>query len=578
MRTTALLPLFVSAAPLFAQISLHDDEDVEAKQRHAASAIRRWVDDYESARIGPRAPLRAGVRLQPRYMSDARQGGFLADREIDRITHLDMLQKLLFFAEENPSGELCDAMLDVAAAGLDGSLLDRDAREMRELAHWALMRVEDQGVWFRILRAAAGDRVPVLAGARPTARPDEAVSEGPARRVAALRLLGQRGLPVFRSTLEGALTDKDPRVRLAAAESIQQPWKAATMRRLAGALENERHPVVSQAMVRLLFTMLRRPPEDLEPAERQKVLDAALTQFGRCGWRTDMDLLDLVEEWPSKAAIPHLIEALDLSIREPDALVSAVNRRASPLLRERAGSLLKALTGALVPIDDVDAWRAFWAKEQHNIVVPNQLRKPDSGETRVAFFGVPVTGTSIAFLIDTSGSMEEAPAGDGPITGTRRERLPKTRLDAAKSQLALAAQVMEPGSQFFVMTFAEDARCWTQRAVKPGRNVSRSLTGLMSRLNAHGGTNLYAGLVEALEMEGRKFGGEELPKIDELFVLSDGEPTTGDVRDADTLLELVRHANKYAKVRINTVFTGSGKGSELLRRLAEENGGVFVQR
>jgi hypothetical protein len=52
------------------------------------------------------------------------------------------------------------------------------------------------------------------------------------------------------------------------------------------------------------------------------------------------------------------------------------------------------------------------------------------------------------------------------------------------------------------------------------------------------------------------------------------------VQEADELLEMVREANKYTKVRIHCVFTGQagGKGSELLRQLAEQNGGVFVQR
>ena len=67
-------------------------------------------------------------------------------------------------------------------------------------------------------------------------------------------------------------------------------------------------------------------------------------------------------------------------------------------------------------------------------------------------------------------------------------------------------------------------------------------------------------------------------RIDELFVLSDGEPTEGQLQDAEMLLQVVREANKYAKVRINAVFTGAGAGADLLRRLAEENGGVFVQR
>jgi Mg-chelatase subunit ChlD len=104
------------------------------------------------------------------------------------------------------------------------------------------------------------------------------------------------------------------------------------------------------------------------------------------------------------------------------------------------------------------------------------------------------------------------------------------------------------------------------------------LTELLSRLRPHGGTNLYDGLAKALQLGELKFGEQSETKIDELFVLSDGEPTAGEVRDTDGLLQIVREANKYAKVRIHTIFTGEGNGSDLLKRLAEENGGVFVQR
>jgi len=555
----------------------------ETLQRCAAASIRQFVDDYEQGRLGPRGGLHGEARLQPRYVREARRGGFVSSKDIGRLTHLDLLQKIVYYAEKHPSVELADVLLDLAAVGVEGSFLDRTSFELREIAHWTLMRVEDQSAWFLILRAAAGERVPVLDEVREAARrrrqggADEAVSVGPARRVAALRLLGQRGLPVFRSTLEGALVDPDPRVRLAAAESIRPPWKVKTIQKVAQTLRNERHPVVSQALVRLLFLMVKRPPSDLSREVRDEVVAGAFSLFGKAGWRTDMDLVDLVEAYPSKAAIPHLIEALDLD-RPVDELVAAVNQRASPLLRQRAGSVLRAMTGALVPIEDAQAWREFWVAEKDNIQVPDRLTKADPDGTRVEFFGVPVTGTSIAFLIDTSGSMDAAPATDGPITGYRRVRRASTRLGAAKEQLTLATQAMDEASQFFLLTFADEARTWTRTPMKPGRKVTRGLTGLLSRLNARGGTNLYAGLVTALEMEGRNYGDAALPKIDELFVLSDGRPTSGPARDAATLCEMVREANKYAKVRINTVFTGTGDGGDLLRQLAEENGGVFVQR
>jgi hypothetical protein len=62
-----------------------------------------------------------------------------------------------------------------------------------------------------------------------------------------------------------------------------------------------------------------------------------------------------------------------------------------------------------------------------------------------------------------------------------------------------------------------------------------------------------------------------------VFLLTDGLPTVG-LTDTDKILEAVAAANRYLKVRIHTVFTGTGTGSEFLRKLAEQNDGVFVQR
>lgn len=544
-----------------------------------AEAIQAWVEDFERGRLGARGVLRRGDDLQPRYVAPARRAGRLGDRDEERITHLDALQKLLFFAEQQPTPALADAVLGVAAAGLDGAFLDHDALALRELGHWTLMRTDDQGVWFLLLRAAAGERVPVLSDLRPevdaAASAAGGLAVGPARRAAALQLIGRKNWPVFRSTLEAALHDVDARVRLAAAEALLPPWRPEGVRRLAAAIAAERHPMVSQALVRQLLQVLRTPPAELDGPARDELVAGALAQFGRCGWRTDMDLLDLVEAFPHKAAIPTLIAALDLEQRSPDALVTAINKRASPLLRQRAGGLLRAMTGALLPIDDPGAWRAFWQREGDRVEVPAVLARQRPDGTRAQFFGVPVTGASVVFLIDTSGSMDAATSG--PVTGPRR-RDAGTRLGAAKEQLLLAAQSMPPESQFFVVTFAERGRSWTAAPIKPGPSSLRALTELLSRLRADGGTDLHDGLAVALRWHEQRHGVPITAPIDELFVLSDGQPTAGEIQDTERLLAVVRAANAYARVRIHTVFTGTGDGAVLLRRLAEENGGVFVQR
>ncbi len=545
---------------------------------HAARAIRLWATEFERGQLQPKATLRRSSDLQPAYVAAARAGNFVYDGDEGRVTHLDMLGKLLFFAERHGTPEIAEAVLGVAAIGFEGAFLDLQAHELRELGHWTLMRIEDQGAWFLVLRAAAGESVAFLSGLRGADAPTSAdgVAVGPARRVAALHLIGRRNLPVFRSTLEAAFVDADPRVRLAAAEAISPPWRAESVRSVATALGNERHPVVAQALVRALLSMLKSPPAELVAEERGNLVDGALQQFGRCGWQTDMDLLDIVAAFPHKQAIPVMIDALDLTIVAPDALVELVNKRASPLRRERAATLLRAMTGALLPDTDVAAWREFWAREQERIVVPSRLARDTPGGTRATFFGVPVTGGSIGFLIDTSGSMESAPATEVQ-TGARR-RGQQTRLAAAKEQLVLAAQAMPAESQYYVFTFADRARTWTSTPIQPGRRNLGSLTELLSRLQPHGGTNVYDGLQTALQWGERRYGEMAKTRIDELFVLTDGEPTAGTVTDTDDLLELVRESNKYAKVRIHAVFTGTGKGSDWLRKLAEENGGVYVQR
>ncbi|MBL9078805.1 MAG: VWA domain-containing protein [Planctomycetes bacterium] len=567
--------LLVTLGAMVPAVRAQSAPSADEVSRLAAQALRAWVDDYERGRLAPHGVLRSGVGLQPSYVAYARRGGFVEERDHDRLNHLDVLQKVLVHAEHHPSADVADALLALAATGLEAAFLDHEALQLRDLGWHALLRSDHRGGWFVILRAAAGGRVP-LVGDDSEDPGRDGLAVGPARRVAALRLLGQRALPVFRSTIEAALTDPDPRVRLGAVEALDLQRRKESLPRVVQVLESERHPVVAQALVRLLLALLRAEPGP-DADVRAAALQVALRRIGQAGWRTDMELLDLVEAFPSKAVLPAVLDALELADRPPDKLVAAVNEQASPLLRQRAAGLLRAMTGALLPDDDPAAWRSFWQAERDRIVVPERLVQDRPEATRAQFFGVPVTGRHIVFVIDTSGSMDELAAG---TEGERERRRggERTRLRAAKEQLAAAVQAMPDESTFEVVTFAGEAKRWTGAAVRSGSRSLRSLTELTSRWRAHGGTNLYAALAEALGFERQRWADPGTGKVDEVFVLSDGEPTAGPVQDGDELLRLCTEANKYARIRIHAVFTGSGPGGELLRRLAEQNGGVFVQR
>src|SRR5690606_7488823 len=116
----------------------------------------------------------------------------------------------------------------------------------------------------------------------------------------------------------------------------------------------------------------------------------------------------------------------------------------------------------------------------------------------------------------------------------------------------------------------------------------------LDKVNPNGGTNPWAGLVLALQPKAMdpnvKLGAE----IDELFVLSDGLPSVGEVVDPKHILQSVATVNAPSRVRINTIYVGGDEqeearqmggrppwdmdGPEFMRRLAEQNRGQFLHR
>ena len=63
--------------------------------------------------------------------------------------------------------------------------------------------------------------------------------------------------------------------------------------------------------------------------------------------------------------------------------------------------------------------------------------------------------------------------------------------------------------------------------------------------------------------------------VDTIFFLSDGRPTVGEFVDPDDILREVKSVNELRKVVIHTIAIGEFQ-KDFMKRLAEENGGVFV--
>jgi hypothetical protein len=144
--------------------------------------------------------------------------------------------------------------------------------------------------------------------------------------------------------------------------------------------------------------------------------------------------------------------------------------------------------------------------------------------------------------------------------------------------------------------FSKDARPWQKDLVPATAANKKKLRKFLDALKGEPYTNLWSGLKAALNLETGSYATRQAPSIDELFLLSDGAPTIGEVTDEEEILKLVTETNRFAKVRINTVFIGStpsgmdplkldpGEGQsamgpeELMKRIAEQNGGRYVFR
>ena len=97
-------------------------------------------------------------------------------------------------------------------------------------------------------------------------------------------------------------------------------------------------------------------------------------------------------------------------------------------------------------------------------------------------------------------------------------------------------------------------------------------------MNAGGGTNINAALLEALEIcKNVKISEEIDSKTEQMIIfLSDGEASSG-VRDSDIIKEFIREANKDLQVPIYGLAFGSGADFDLIKDVSDETKG-FAQR
>ena len=559
-----------------------------AAEPNPLKALDSWLKLYRRGKIDYRSVEPLGkksiaLKYKVRKANDLGNPTWSGD--------LKLILKVL--AEQNDAAS-ARAMAEVAAVGLDPK-----GKYSYAMAPYSV-RSAALEAFTKISSKPAKDTL--AAGARGEWKDRKNADE---LRAAALLALGRVGDPAYMDVITAGLQDDAVVTRLHAVQALAHIADEASQKALIDVLERERDDAVlvtAAKSLRAIYSEHVSKQESLRErakarggsasAERDKPLPppptarravrAAIKALGRTTWRADMVLVRLLDDFRSVEAVPALITVLERFRDHPEEVE---NGTLSGLLQFRVHELLVSMTGAVFSADDPNNWRKLWEKEQDKLAVTTTktpAKKPGSGTSAKGFVGIPVEGTRVVFILDLSGSMEWPMSDEG-------EDL--RRLDYAKRELLKAIDALAPNAMFNLVTFNgdEEAEAWKKELVTANKRNKVRFAKFVEKLRPLGGTNLWSGMEKALGIKTLVYGNHYETTVDEIFLLSDGAPSAGDVIDPVEILRLTQEVNRFKEVRINTVFISSRtppqvqaaqaqmslSPKELMRRMARENGGKF---
>lgn len=522
-----------------------------------ARTLDRWHSVWSAGRIDLDAPAVDAGRVHPLY-----RGGALFHRPKETITHREAIRRLFDAVPSHATLEVALATLAIAATDL-GEEVDpaRGVLAIRSRAREALGAIEDSSVLDALIRLAGGDRK-IAAG-----------RDADALRLAALLTLGRSKSGVARIMAERQLDDGDRLVRLAAAETLLERGDPRSIPRVADRFANETDAAVCQTLASTLARSLPAGAATLGAAETRRAVSVALAALGRIDWRVDVEIVELCRALRCTDAIPALIAVLERTN------AAGLDEAGNGFLVTRAHEVLKGLTGAIFGPDEPGTWRAFWERERATFEMPPPRDPHDgAGATSSGFFGIPIQGRRVLFLIDRSGSMgaHHAPLGADSGTSSGKAVPDSTRLAWAKHELLQAVDGLPRDAFFDVIIFSGGVDRWRGSLTPATEGRRKALREQLAVVEPGGGTNIWGALERALDLRSVRWGDASPAEVDEIFLLSDGEPSVGAITHTQDILDAVRESNRLRRVRIHTIYMGPSDSS-FMQQLAAENSGRYVR-
>jgi len=285
-------------------------------------------------------------------------------------------------------------------------------------------------------------------------------------------------------------------------------------------------------------------------------LPALIAALDDPNWSTRMAALEALEHLRSKDAVT--------------AIIARMAKEDGRIQNEFANTLWR-LTGQPFQ-SNAEGWSKWWegARDKFVFLTEDQLAQVRTGEEdwrlkqethiKQEFFGIRIISHKVIFVVDVSGSMNEGLLNEYQGIGGQ------SRMEVAKSELLKCVAGLDAEAFFNVVIFSSGVERWTDGSLASANKKNREeAKAYIERIGANGGTNLYGALKVAFEDK----------DVDTIFVLSDGEPSVGEVTDPTMIREHVKAWNEHRKIVINTIQIAGQ--FQVLDWIAEDSGGTHVK-
>jgi hypothetical protein len=356
-------------------------------------------------------------------------------------------------------------------------------------------------------------------------------------RALAFRGLGRlRRRSAYEKLLDRLLDETDDRV-LHAAEEVFAAAPPETLDLLTPRLAKADGAIPRAALARIQGAI--PGPE----AQRRNRIRAAMVDH----WAPRAAAVNGLARDPNPAVLPLLIELLDSD--DPGLLTAAI---------ESLTRLTRRAYGR-----DVAQWKAWWATREQTAPLEKAIEEAGRRERRTyaggterrtiagTYFGIPIQGMKVAFVFDMSASM-------------------RYKLPLAFDQLTRAIKSLPSHAMFEVVFFNEHVWPWRGRLSHADPLTKELLLRHIPTLEVKSYTNLFDAMETALGLG-----------VDEMFVISDGEPNRGRKQFPRDILRELRKLNPGRTVihTVSVVRTVDGDDHvALLKSIAEQHGGRHVAR